>query len=184
LKKVILHMYLTVSNVDILPLLEAKADPNNDNGQSCLSIAVRTENTIGAAGYNRLINQLLDAKADPNVCDCGIPVLTMAARLGSPVCIQLLIDAGAVVNAVCKERQTALHAAAMSSTECCETLLRNGAYPSLAMRDSHNRTPLSRFVDAADLHSRDASAAKHRKRVILLRYAIEACGMNFYKLAY
>jgi ankyrin repeat protein len=180
LKSALFYALQNKTTIDILPLLEAKADTNANSGWSCLSIAIHSAKGIGYDKVDVLVKQLLDAKADPNIGDSGESILGETILSGSHTYIQLLIDAGAVVNVI-TNRQTALHVAAFSSTECCKTLLRNGAYPSLAVRDSSNMTPLSRLANIMK-HNILGTNPESRKRLGLLKYSAEACGMNVAEL--
>ena len=107
-------------------LLKAGADVNfiNESGGSAVSFAARSRHS--------LIKPLLEAGADVNTCTAEDgPIVTVVSTLGSARTLGLLITAGADVNALNREMETPLIAAAKYNEEhgreCIKLLLKSGA---------------------------------------------------------
>jgi len=112
-------------------LLDHGADVNavEDQGDTALKSAV---------GMSSLVRKLLDAGADPNGGH-GATALMAAARAGSTASAILLIAAGADINAVTEDGDTALHDAEYYGHERIKTLLvENGAvYSAIVTENLH-----------------------------------------------
>ena len=153
-------------------LLNARANSNivNDNGNTCLHVAVikecskevlqaiidhgvdvnatnkRNQTALTNACINKdesAINVLLNARADPNIADSdGDTCLHVAAiKECSKEVLQAIIDHGVDVNATNKISQTALISACINKDESAITVLLNArANPNIA--DANGRTCL------------------------------------------
>lgn len=136
-------------------LLAAGADPNekNEGGMGVLGIALFSDK-----GYEETAKLLLAAGADPN--GCGFyrqPLLHIALQTMSMDMTQLLVDAGANVNATDAQGNTALaflascqekHAAQVKLPEKAKLLLAAGADP---LARSDGRTPLSIAISSGNV---------------------------------
>jgi ankyrin repeat protein len=119
-------------------LLARGASPHAVNllGTSPLSVAAVAKNT-------NIAKKLLDRGASPNTPDGSSRALTESATLGCAPMLELLLDAGADINAVDAQSRTALFLACNGSFEdVASFLLDRGANPNLA--DANLETPLMR----------------------------------------
>lgn len=86
--------------------------------------------------------KLAEPGCDPNDAPEGIPPIVFAANAGAPELIELLLAAGADVNAKDSNGIGAIHGA---QPECLELLLRRGADPN--MLDRHGQSSLTQALD-------------------------------------
>jgi hypothetical protein len=182
------YMYEKNVAINILPLLEAKVDTNICNKQSVapvlftamkLTIDNTTTLTKECPERNRIVQQLLDAGADPNA---SVKLNTVHTALIRATFVEdayslfhLLIQAKANVNAKPYNQTTVLHHAAIRlHSECLQLLLDNGAYPSLTVRDNNGYTPL----DLARMRTYNLHNDLGRPCIALLKETLAACGMD------
>lgn len=118
-------------------LLESEASVGHighDDGLASLHLAIMARNT-------ECVKALLGARADANLLTSSkMTPLMLAAELGSPDLVQLLIHAGARVDFACQPgRGTPLHAAVQSNSIAVLKLLLEspGARKMLYWRDAH-----------------------------------------------
>lgn len=118
-------------------------------------------------GQEQAMALLLQAKADPSLCDYqGRQALMFAAMSGNAACINRLVQAGAAVDAIDDRNHTALvYAVWADQPECVRALVAAGA--NIHARDAEGRTPLMLAAEGhaeclkvlleagADLHARD-----------------------------
>lgn len=100
---------------------------------------------IAASNHHNLefVQELLEQKADPNVCSPHGGPLFFAAWRGHSKVMQLLIQAGAKVNGVNNQNQTALSVASgAGKEEAVRLLLKEKATECLSILDSQGMTPL------------------------------------------
>jgi ankyrin repeat protein len=139
---------------------KSKLDAKNNNPM--FSLRVQT------------VKLLLDAKANPNMDRYGRTALQMAvSRAFSYELVCILIEARANVNASTPNIPTALHLACLYDREpVCGILLKNGAYPSLTIRDRNGDTPIDVAMRLPDPYLFDTLAV-----------AVISCGMSVRDLA-
>ena len=129
--------YHTCSLQPVQAIIDHGADVNavNNRGQSALWFAC-------CDGQNACVKILLDAEADPNIADKYGDSCLHAAMHGhcSTMTIQEILDHGAHVNTVNKDRATPLLLACSGEqTDCVELLLSLGADPNIADTDGDTR---------------------------------------------
>lgn len=98
------------------------------------------------------VNMLLEAGADPNVCDAtGDTALMWAAHGNNPAVIRRLVEAGAVVNAQCADLgyTPLIWAVSSGSVKEVKLLLELGADPKL--HDTWGQTALEKAAGKPEM---------------------------------
>jgi ankyrin repeat protein len=103
----------------------------------------------GDAGLVRFLVQHEGINVDTRAVDPGplarsggpeITLLHVAARYGRRACVEVLLELGAAVNAICDDRAPLHEAASLAEPDIARMLLAHGSSPSL--RDGTGATPL------------------------------------------
>ena len=134
------------SRLDVQACLDAGADINsqseNEFGLAPLHLAVVAKNT-------QAITALLKADANTEIQDyvSGQTPLHYAAKYGTARIINLLIDAGAIIDAEDHSGATPLHVAASSNPETLDALL--DATADVKARDKNGATPLHNAAEVS-----------------------------------
>eukprot|EP01045_Picozoa_sp_COSAG04_P009220 COSAG04_NODE_529_length_13029_cov_3.203248_10_plen_752_part_00 len=112
---------------------------NKDVGAAALYVAV-------AYDQEAVVRLLLDRRADPNLaCSVGATPLMLAAAKGFSPILQLLVEAGADIDAVDpKHNDTAFHLACLTNRpDCAEALVRAGCDTTVRGKDDETGRDLA-----------------------------------------
>ncbi|KAF5005773.1 hypothetical protein FDECE_7802 [Fusarium decemcellulare] len=140
------HMAANTGSCEILRVLIEKT-PNfqrhlealNFDGSSALNVAMNASRVDAAALLVRHHPYQVSSWTGE------IPLMHLAARVGSSDLLKMLIDAGVDTKAKAADGSTPLHHLKINSTLQCVQLLKS-LYPDLGARDSQGRRPLEAFV--------------------------------------